>query len=76
MKLLARVVRRARGIKGRRTSSAVGDDEGDVATCPYCGGTVDLTDIGDVLTHYDHQLAAGQPAVDKTPRRKPQRSKQ
>lgn len=36
--------------------------------CPFCGRDFDRRDVGQVLEHYDHQLAAGaQPAIDPTP---------
>ena len=38
--------------------------------CPFCGQTFDIRDIGQVLLHRDHQLAAGAPpAIELTPQK-------
>jgi hypothetical protein len=35
--------------------------------CPFCGRNLDRRDLGQVLEHFDHQLAAGAPpAADRT----------
>jgi hypothetical protein len=34
--------------------------------CPFCGADFDPRDLGQVLEHYDHQVAAGVPAIDET----------
>jgi hypothetical protein len=34
--------------------------------CPFCGADFDPRDLGQVLEHYDHQVAAGIPAIDET----------
>ena len=34
--------------------------------CPFCGADFDPRDLGQVLEHYDHQVAAGVPAMDET----------
>ena len=35
--------------------------------CPFCGETFDIRDLGQVLLHCDHQVAAGAPpAIDLT----------
>ena len=39
-----------------------------VERCPFCGQTFDIRDLGQVLVHFNHQLAAGTPpAIDLTP---------
>jgi hypothetical protein len=36
--------------------------------CPFCGQTFDIRDVGQVMLHRDHQLAAGAPpAIELTP---------
>jgi hypothetical protein len=36
--------------------------------CPFCGRDFDRRDLGQVLEHFDHQLAAGPPpAIEPTP---------
>jgi hypothetical protein len=37
-------------------------------SCPFCGQTYDIRDVGQVVVHYNHQVAAGAPpAIDLTP---------
>lgn len=39
-----------------------------VEQCPFCGRDFDRRDLGQVLEHYDHQLAAdARPAIDLSP---------
>ena len=36
-------------------------------SCPFCGQAFDIRDLGQVVVHYNHQLAAGAPsAIDLT----------
>ena len=42
-----------------------------VERCPFCGQTFDIRDLGQVLVHFNHQLAAGAPpAIDLDSRRR------
>jgi hypothetical protein len=34
--------------------------------CPFCGADFDARDLGQVLEHYGHQVAAGVAAMDET----------
>jgi hypothetical protein len=37
-------------------------------SCPFCGQIYDIRDAGQVVVHYNHQVAAGAPpAIDLTP---------
>jgi hypothetical protein len=39
----------------------------DLERCPFCGQTFDIRDLGQVLIHYNHQIAAvAPPAIDLT----------
>ena len=51
------------GIGGTRDLAVVGTEPGHFERCPFCG----VRDLGQVLMHYDCQLAAGAPpAVNLT----------
>lgn len=42
--------------------------QGHVERCPFCSEAFDRRDLGQVLAHYDHQLAAGAaPAIEIGP---------
>jgi hypothetical protein len=42
-------------------------DASHLERCPFCGRMFDMRELGEVLEHYDHQLAAGVPAGDLAP---------
>jgi hypothetical protein len=42
-------------------------DASHLERCPFCGRMFDMRELGQVLEHYDHQLAAGVPAGDLAP---------
>jgi len=42
-------------------------DASHLERCPFCGQMFDMRELGQVIEHYDHQLAAVVPAGDLTP---------
>jgi hypothetical protein len=57
--------------RGKLRLRLVSPDTADVdhfALCPFCERIFDMSELSQVLEHYDHQLAAGAPpAEDLTP---------
>ncbi len=47
-----------RGVAAGAPDNPVAEESRHIEHCPFCGRTFDVRDLGQVLQHYDHQLAA------------------
>jgi hypothetical protein len=57
-----------RGVAAGAPDNPVAEESRHIERCPFCGRTFDVRDLGQVLEHYDHQLAArAPPAIDLMP---------
>ena len=55
--------RSAAGIVGTPDRPRCDTVDDPVMLCPFCGDAFDARDLAAVMTHYDHQRAAGRPAI-------------